>query len=297
MKQTVLFPAIDQLLHDIEDRQLSLPTLPDIARKVQHMIDDINFSADQIVAVISGDPAIAAQVVKTANSGTFAGKPQVNNVRAAVTRLGYAPLRNLITSIVSVTDRAQSDHPVIRKHLNEFWEHSREVATYCYMLAKNVKTLNPDQAMLAGLVHDIGTLPLCLHAEKNSERLDQETLEELIWSFRSTISERLLHAWNFPAEIIDAVIGHEDLHRLNDERQANYTDIVAVANLLNRTTAKVTAWENVTALERLYLSPAVCPFFHERFHDEIRSTHEMLFPHLPVFAAGQTRNAATVHRG
>ncbi len=286
MKQTVLFPAIDQLLLDIEDQQLALPTLPDVAHKVQHMMDDINFSADQIVAVLSGDPAIAAQVIKTANGGRHVDKPRVTNVRAAVARLGYTPLRDLVTSIISATEQTQSSHPVISKHLHDFWEHSREVATYCYLLAKNVKTLNPELAMLAGLVHDIGTLPLCLHAERHTDRdrLDHQSLQELIWSFRSAISEKLLHAWHFPVEIIEAVVGHEDLHRLAEERQASYTDIVAVANLLNRTTAKVTAWENVTALERLYLSPAVCPFFHERFHDEIRSTHEMLFPH-PLFAA------------
>jgi HD-like signal output (HDOD) protein len=293
MKQTVLFPAIDQLLRDIEDQQLALPTLPDVARKVQHMMDDINFSADQIVAVLSGDPAIAAQVIKTANGGRHADKPRVTNVRAAVARLGYTSLRDLVTRIISATERAQSSHPVISKRLHEFWEHSREVATYCYLLAKNVKTLNPELAMLAGLVHDIGTLPLCLHAERHADPLDHETLDELVWSYRSTISERLLHAWHFPTEIIDAVVDHEDLQRLAEERQASYTDIVAVANLLNRTTAKITAWENVTALERLYLSPAVCSFFHERFHDEIRSTHEMLFPHPVMAAAGGN---STAHR-
>ncbi len=287
MKQTVLFPAIDQLLRDIEDKQLALPTLPDVAHRVQHMMDDINFSADQIVAVIGGDPAIAAQVIKTANGGRHADKPRVTNVRAAVSRLGYTPLRDLVSGIISATEQAQSNHPVIAKHLHDFWEHSREVATYCYLLAKNVKTLNPELAMLAGLVHDIGALPLCLHAGKNSDHLDHETLEELIWSFRSAITEKLLHAWNFPAEIIEAVVGHEDLHRLGEERQASYTDIVAVANLLNRNTAKITAWENVSALERLYLSPAVCPFFHERFHDEIRNTHEMLFSHTAVAIAGR----------
>lgn len=286
MKQTQSFPAIDQLLLSIEDQELALPTLPDIARKIQHMIDDINFSADQIVAVISADPAIAAQVVKTANGALFAGKPQVDNIRAAVSRLGYKPFRNLLTGIIAVTSRAQTSHPVIEKHLNDFWEHSREVATYSYMLAKNLKILNPDQAMLAGLVHDIGTLPLCLHAECTAPHLDHVTLNELIWNFRSTIGGRLLHAWNFPAEIIDAVTEHENLHRPDDKRQASYTDIVAVANLLNRTSANLTAWENVAAVEKLHLSPAVCRIFHEQFHDEIRATRAMLFPHLPIIATG-----------
>lgn len=277
-------PTIDHLLLNIEGQELVLPTLPHVARMIQRMIDDINFSADQIVGAISGDPAIAAQVVKTANGALFAGKPRVDGIRAAVSRLGYKQLRNLLASIIAATGHAQTSHPVISKHLSDFWEHSREVATYSYMLAKNLKILSPNQAMLAGLVHDIGTLPLCLHAESAIPHLDHETLHKFVWSFRSMISERLLHAWNFPAEIIDAVAGHEKLHHPGDEAQASYTDIVTVANMLNRASAKSTVWENIAAVEKLRLSPAVCRGFHEQFHDDIRATRETLFPHLPTTA-------------
>ncbi len=274
--------SFDQLLLDIEGQELVLPTLPHVAREIQHMLDDINFSADQIVGAISGDPAIAAQVVKTANGALFAGKPRVDSIRAAVSRLGYRQLRDLLTSIIAATGPARTSHPVITKHLTDFWEHSREVATYSYMLAKNLKILSPDKAMLAGLVHDIGTLLLCLHAESAIPHVDHETLQKFVWSFRSMIGGRLLNAWNFPKEIIDAVTGHEKLHHPGAEPRGSYTDVITVANLLNRASAKSVVWENIAAVEKLRLSPAVCRFFHEQFHDDIRATREMLFPQLPV---------------
>lgn len=274
--------AIDQLLLNIEGQELVLPTLPHVACKIQHMIDDINFSADQIVAAISGDPAISAQVIKTANGPHFADKPRVDNVKAAAARLGYKPLRKLLTGVIEISGRSQASHPVVVKHLHDFWEHSRDVATYSFMLARNLKILSPDQAMLAGLLHDIGTLPLCLHAEFAVPHLSHEILNKFVRDFRSTISEKLLHAWNFPAEIIDAATGHEKSHRPGNEGQASYADIIAVANLLDRASAKSTAWENIAAVEKLRLSPAICRDFHDQFHDEIRATHELLFPNLPV---------------
>lgn len=276
--------AIDQLLLSIESQELVLPTLPHVARKIQHMIDDINFSADQLVAAISGDPAISAQVIKTANGPPFDDRPRVDNVKAAAARLGYRPLRKLLTGVIEISGRTQASHPVVVRHLHDFWEHSRDVATYSFMLAKNLKILNPDQAMLAGLLHDIGTLPLCLHAEFAVPHLSHETLNKFIWDFRSAISKNLLHAWNFPAEIIDAATGHEKSHRPGNEGQASCADIIAVANLLDRTSTKSTAWENIAAVEKLRLSPAVCRIFHDQFQDEIRATRELLFPQLPITA-------------
>lgn len=279
MKQTALFPAIDQLLFSVAEEDLSLPTLPGIAHKIRDMIDDINYSASQVVAVISGDPAIAAQVVRAANSGTFADWPKVDNVRTAASRLGYKALRKLVTSVIDITDHVQTRHPVIKRHLDELWEHSQEVATYCYMLASDLGSLDPEQAMLAGLVHDIGALPLCLHAEKASPHLDHATIEELIWNFRPTVGEQLLRAWNFPDEIVTVTTEHEVLHRFDDSSQVSYSDIVAVANLLNHNTAKLTAWDRVAPLEKLHLSPAECSIFNERHYDEIRATRKMLFFH------------------
>ena len=109
--------------------------------------------------------------------------------------------------------------------------------------------------------------------------LDNETLNMLIRRFRAMIGEKLLRARDVSAKLIEVILGREDLRRETDGPQASYTDIVTVANLLNRVTAKVTAWQNVAALKKLHLHPDICPIFFEQFDDEIRAAHEMLFPH------------------
>ncbi|KAF0203673.1 MAG: signal transduction [Gallionellaceae bacterium] len=90
---------LDEVVAAIDNDSLVLPTLPDVAIKIQDLIDDPNVSADQIVQILSSDPLISAQLIKTANSALFADKVQVENVRGAVTRLGYRQLRNLVMTI------------------------------------------------------------------------------------------------------------------------------------------------------------------------------------------------------
>lgn len=274
---TIQASTVDHLYLALGNNDLVLPTLPDLAVKIQQMIDDINVPTQQIVSILSGDPAIVVQLIKAANSAIYADKPKVDNAHAAISRLGYKSLRNLVLNI-TLSRVSKADHPMIRSLLASFWEHSREVATFSYVLAKNQKHLNPDQAMLAGLIHDIGTLPLCHYAEKMLHHLDSGELESMIRKFRAPIGEKLLHMWNFPAELIEVIAGHENLQRETDSPQATYTDIVTVANLLNRKISKVTAWENVAAVQRLYLCPEICRNFSERFDDELRTTHQKLFP-------------------
>lgn len=239
------------------------------------MLDDINVSANQIVSAVASDPVIAAQLIKTANSAAYSDKPKVVSVMAAVSRLGFKLLRNLVLAI-TMTKLSNTNHPVVKKYLAEFWEHSREVAAISYVLAKNQRHLNPDQAMLAGLVHDIGTLPLCFHAEKIISDLNDATLDPLVRKFRAQIGEKLLHAWEFPAELIEVIVAHEDLFRKTDSSSASYADVVTVANMLNRVSANMIDWDNIAAVKRLWFSPETCRTFFDLFDKELRAAREML---------------------
>ena len=278
MTQLASFSIEEQLADAINNDKLVLPTLPDMAIKVQQMMDDMDIPASSIVTLVSGDPVIAAQLIKTANSAAHAEKSKVDSVAAAISRLGYRALRNLILNI-TMARLAKAEQPEIKKVLTDFWEHSRDVAAISHMLAKNHSHLNADQAMLAGLVHDIGTLPLCIFVDKMHTNFDNGLLDELILQFRSHIGEKLLRNWNFPEEIVEVIPEHENLQRNLENQPASYADIVTVANLLHRLSGKMVPWENITALQRLHISPDVCRDFHERYADELQATHETLFPH------------------
>ncbi len=267
---------LEEVLASIDNKELILPTLPDAALKLRKLIDDPNVSASQVVLAISSDPVISAQVIKTANSAAFYGKPPVGDVTDAVSRLGYRLLHNTVLAI-TVGKMFHSNNSVINKRLKSVWEHSREVASISYVIALHQKHLQPDHAMMAGLIHDIGALPVCLFAEQKGMELDAETLDSLILKCHEQVGLRLLKNWNFPQDLIDVAAEHENFHR--DEgsaTKANYTDVVIVANLQERVTAKVTAWNNIAAVKKLGLTPEDCQNFLERFAEQISVMQGML---------------------
>lgn len=268
---------LQQIIADIESDSLVLPTLPDIAFKIQDLIDDPNVSAEQIVLVLAGDPFISAQLIKAANSAAFADKRPVENVRGAVSRLGYRQLRNLVM-MITMNKMFYARNPVINKYMKAAWQHSREVAAISYVLALRQPHLSPDQAMLAGLVHNIGVLPLCLHVEKNQLQIAEDSLEELIRKCSGTIGTKLLQKWHFPQDLIGVVEEHEQLHRDSSNMpRADYADIISIANLQeDRARAKVIAWNQIAAVNRLGLSETECQSFVELYAERIALIAEML---------------------
>ena len=267
---------IDDILRDISRDDFALPTLPDVATKIQRLMADPNVSAERIVAVLSGDPFVSAQIIRSANSAAFAGMPAINNVRDAALRLGYRQLHNLVIS-VTVDQLFSSHNPTVNQRMKQLWEHSRRVAAVSYVLASRLAHLSPDQAMLAGLMHNIGLLPLYLHIEKNSLQIDADTLATLGRRTHQMIGAKLLNSWHFPPEIIEVVLAHEDLHRESGTTPLpDYADVIMFANLQNSTRAIAIAWDNITAVQRLGIAKEECRTFLAQHAGRIETVEVML---------------------
>lgn len=289
---------LEQILYAIEHDDVMLPTLPDVAIKIQRLLDDPNVSADKIITILSSDPSIAAQIIKSANSAIFAGRPQIDNVRGAVSRLGYRQMHNLVISI-TMNRMFCSKNPIINLRMNKVWKHSREVAAVSYVLALRQPYLSPDQAMMAGLIHDIGVLPLCLHIENNHMTVTGDTLEAIIIKCGVRIGAELLKKWNFPQEMVDVVAEHENIHRKSSRApQADYADVVTIANLQDRARAKMVAWDNIAAVNRLGLSKEECQTFMECNAERIEQVEGMLgiSPANKSCAPGVVAPATTIRK-
>jgi len=281
---------LEKILLSIESHELELPVLPDVAPKIRALLDDPNSSADDVVRAISNDSAIAAQIIKVANSAVFFDKPLVENVRDAVSRIGFKMLRNVVMSL-TVGNLFKSSSPFLNSKLKQVWFFSQEVAAISYVVALRQKYLNPEQAMLAGLIHNIGVLPICLYLSKNNVQILPDQIEELIQYSHARVGAILLKHWNFPFDLIDSVVGHQDIQRNSGSTAfADYTDCVLVANVMAKGVAKFTAWENVSAVTRLGFSKEECQFFLEKFEDQIRFAENMLG--LATEATTETKPAA-----
>jgi len=247
---------LDKLLEDLENDNLVLPTLPEVALKVRDTLEDENSSLVDVAKIITSDAALSARMIQVSNSPLLRAANPIESVEAAVTRMGSNMIRNLVTSMV-MEQMFQATSDVTDNRLRKIWEHSTEVAAISHALTSQFTKLQPDQAMLAGLVHDIGALPILSRAEDYPELLEDEaTLDRIINSVHTTIGAEILRKWNFPEELIAVADEHEDLER-DSKNGPDYVDVVIVANLQsvidsNHRHANVD-WSTVPAFEKLGL--------------------------------------------
>jgi len=247
---------LDKLLDDLENDKLVLPTLPEVALRVRDTLEDENSSLIDVAKIITSDAALSARMIQVSNSPLLRAANPIESVEAAVTRMGSNMIRNLVTSMV-MEQMFQATSDVTDKRLRKIWEHSTEVAAISHALASQFTKLQPEQAMLAGLVHDIGALPILSRAEDYPDLLDdEETLDRIINSVHTTIGAEILRKWNFPEELILVAEEHEDLQR-NSENDPDYVDVVIVANLQSLVDSNHhhndVDWSTVPAFEKLGL--------------------------------------------
>lgn len=252
---------LSDLLDDIHHNRLALPTLPEIALKVRKVVDDPNATTAQIAKVVAIDVALSARLIQVANSPMLRGLTVVNNLQSAIARLGHVLVRNLVTSLVMEQQMHLARNPLLKTRIMALWQHSTQVAAISHVLAAHFTTLKPDEAMLGGLIHGIGTLPILMRAAKFPELIaDDEALDRIITRLHTQVGKAILEAWAFPEELIAVVSGHEDLER-DKTPEADYTDVVMIANLQSYICGShrhsSPDWEHIPALAKLGLSPEV----------------------------------------
>ncbi|MDD2701863.1 MAG: HDOD domain-containing protein [Sideroxydans sp.] len=276
MQAEQLEAIVSEVDEALDSGSFDLPTFPDIAIKVRDLIDDPNVSADQLVNLLTADPVITAHIIKAANTAALSGGgARVDTMRAAISRLGYRLLRNLVIT-VTVSKLFKASSPLIDRKLKQLWERSRIVAANSFVIALHQRHLKPEQAMLAGMVHNLGSLPLCIYADRHHPRLEADALEALLRRFGTKVGIKLLDNWHFPQEMLDVVSGYENLQRQNESGLPDYADVVTVASLQATGTAKFVAWQNVSAASRLGCTPESCFSFNDNHAEQLNIAFEML---------------------
>lgn len=221
---------LNELIDAITNDRLTLPTLPEVALRIRDAVNDPEVNSESLASVIGQDAALAARIIKVANSPLMRGSVVVDNLQLAITRMGMAFVRNLATGL-AMEQMFQATHDALDKRLRDSWQHSLEVASISHVLASNFTKLKSDQATLAGLVHEIGILPILTLAEENPAILEHEAvLDKIINRLNGKVGRAILKAWEFPEELLEVPTGCTDFTR-NKGAVADYVDVVTVAKL------------------------------------------------------------------
>ncbi|MCK5664623.1 MAG: HDOD domain-containing protein [Thiotrichaceae bacterium] len=214
----------------MQSDNLELPTIPDVAFKIRRAINDDKANNNKIARVVQIDPSITARVIKIANSPLYRGRRKIESCPEALTRLGLKAAQDIITSFALKTVfKAQS--PVIRRKMTDLWLHSSYVAAISAVFAHKTPGFDPDRAMLAGLIHDIGIVPILAYADKHKDIIaNPSDLKQTVQELRAEIGLQIIRQWDFPSDFEDVIIHAENWYR--DERpEPDYTDIVMISQL------------------------------------------------------------------
>jgi HD-like signal output (HDOD) protein len=226
-----------------------------VAWKVRRLVDRDDPAAEQVANAVSADPSMAAKLVRACNSPLYRGFSDVRNVREAVIRLGMRTTRQLVT-VFSMREVFRSQRPSLQKEMDRLWRHSREVAALCWVLADSATSIDPEEALLAGLLHDIGVVPILVQAEHHVNLFsDQANLDHAIAELRGDVGTAVLENWAFPSAFLDAVRHAENWSWETSEASPQLADVVIVAQLHSmigeRQNADLPTFDQVPAYRRL----------------------------------------------
>src|SRR5690606_21291048 len=168
-----------EMLHafrsDMDAGKFRLTSLPEVAMQIRSLLDNNDSSIRQIADVVNRDPVIAGKIVRAANSPVYFGTAKCETVQSAIVRLGLLTTKQLVIGF-TLRDLFSSEAPLLRKLMTEMWQQSCDVAAISFVLARHTKLFDPEEAMLAGLVSDIGVLSVLNYAQSYPKLLDNEPL-------------------------------------------------------------------------------------------------------------------------
>ncbi|CAK0760021.1 HDOD domain-containing protein [Gammaproteobacteria bacterium] len=222
---------LNKLQKAIKENRVVLPTLPEVALRVRDAVGKPNASAKEISSIIITDPALSARLLQVANSPLYRGRMEVDSVQMAVMRLGNNLVRTLVSSL-AMKQIFQATSDALDRRFRASWQQSVSVAALSHFLAQSNRHLDADQAMLGGLIHNIGALPIFVMAENDPSLTDNPlVLNQLVDFLGPLVGCMILDAWRFP-ETLKAVVTHcRNLAYESPVSKADYADVVLVARL------------------------------------------------------------------
>ncbi|MES9830949.1 MAG: HDOD domain-containing protein [Candidatus Thiodiazotropha sp. DIVDIV] len=248
---------LDDLNEAIDSNKLTLPTLPEVALRVRDAVEKEMSSANEIAEIIASDAALSARMLQVANSPLYRGRVAIDNLQMAVARLGVRLVRSLVVSLI-MQQIFQATNDLLDAKFHKVWEESVQIAAISRVLSYNLDHLDKEQAMLAGLIHNIGALPILAMAESRDELVqDEAELDRVINELSPLIGQRILEMWDFPESLIKVPANFLNL-QYESKGDADYSDIVLVARFqanLNPDDAVEVA--NVPAFCKLGIEPEV----------------------------------------
>ena len=262
--------------------ELKLPSLPDIALKVKHALASPYVSAADVARIIAADPAIATRLINVANGPLNRAVDPIHSIQAAIVRLGVQTSKELVMSF-AVKQLFTTKSQILKHRMHSLIDDSIEIASISFALSKQSGMLPPEHLLLAGLLHNIGVIPILSYIEDTGLNINDEAeLDNIINRLRGAVGTMVIRHWNLSDDLFAVVENFENWKRDENEK-LDTCDMVIIAQIYQRLKHhKIEGLPNINdvpAFKKLYPNNQSADFAQHVFqqaHDEIAAILQLL---------------------
>jgi HD-like signal output (HDOD) protein len=224
---------VEALTIELAGEKIDLPSFPEVAVRVRKALTNDQVVIEQVVRVISAEPALAARLLQLANSAALnASGKRLADLRTAISRIGFNMARSATIAFAMSQLRRAEAYKGLDEPLTELWHHSAHVAAVSHVVAKRFTQVNADTALLAGLLQGVGKLYLLTRAARFPGLLqDAGTYHRLVAEWHGRVAQAILRNWEIAEEVIAAAVASDTLDR-EHEGTTDLTDVLAVGSAL-----------------------------------------------------------------
>ncbi len=232
-----------------------LPTIPQTSQRVLAAIEK-DASAQEIEKILYEDQALAAKILKIANSPLYITGNPTNSLKMAIVRLGFGEVRNIV--LANALNYLLRPVATFKKFdLTRLWVHAVGVARACFLLATEERVKDPDTLYTAGLLHDIGRLVLAVFfpdfflqvlALREAKDCSFREAEEDLGLSHTEVGVLVARHWRFSEDLVEALRWHH--HPLTEGEIKHEAFLVFKADIIARAAGFVPEADDFKRLPR-----------------------------------------------